>query len=401
MLDTDSSSSTVPPKRVRKISSVVPLYILVSLFIINTGVLYTTFGDAQKKSEIPEVSINEVKDETSTLLPVAEVENSLASDSDSTESSNASDQEADNSKLITTYTVKSGDTISEIAEKFKISGNTIRFANDLSAKSILKEGDELVILPVNGVEYTIKKGDTVSGIALKFKVSQADILEYNDLDPKYIKPGLKIVVPNAEPVVAKAEPKKVAVKVVEKVARNLTTTTEAMSPEKVETNSETETIKPEVHSDVQTLKNETKEITQKTVEDIGKAETEAKVEDVIRFIRPATTGILTQGIHDGNAVDIGMPIGTPIRATASGKILVAKSSGYNGGYGSYIVIDHLDGTQTLYGHLSKVSVAVGETVSQGDNIGLSGNSGRSTGPHLHYKEIGTGTRNTLANVKNL
>jgi murein DD-endopeptidase MepM/ murein hydrolase activator NlpD len=116
------------------------------------------------------------------------------------------------------------------------------------------------------------------------------------------------------------------------------------------------------------------------------------------FINPIPGGVLTQRIHDGNAVDFGAPIGTPVLASAAGTVLIAKGSGYNGGYGNYIVINHSNGSQTLYGHLSQVSVSVGETVSQGQKIGLSGNSGKSTGPHLHYKESNTGARNTFVNL---
>lgn len=118
-----------------------------------------------------------------------------------------------------------------------------------------------------------------------------------------------------------------------------------------------------------------------------------------KFINPIPGAILTQGIHDGNAVDFGAPIGTSVYATAEGTVLIAKSGGYNSGYGSYIVINHEGGAQTLYGHLSSVSVSPGDTVKQGDLIAKSGNTGRSTGPHLHYKEIGTGARNTFGNYK--
>jgi murein DD-endopeptidase MepM/ murein hydrolase activator NlpD len=69
-------------------------------------------------------------------------------------------------------------------------------------------------------------------------------------------------------------------------------------------------------------------------------------------------------------------------------VIVAKSSGYSGGYGKYIVIEHPNGTQTLYGHLSQVLVNVGDSVSKGDNIAKSGNTGRSTGPHLHFEVRG-------------
>ncbi len=103
------------------------------------------------------------------------------------------------------------------------------------------------------------------------------------------------------------------------------------------------------------------------------------------FIRPLIGGRETQGLHGYNAVDIGTPRGTRIVAAAEGTVIVARASGYNGGYGEYIAIDHPNGTQTVYGHLSAVFVTPGMEVAQGQTIGLSGNTGRSTGAHLHFE----------------
>ena len=80
--------------------------------------------------------------------------------------------------------------------------------------------------------------------------------------------------------------------------------------------------------------------------------------------------------------------GGEVRAAAAGQVIIAKASGWNGGYGSYIVIKHQNGTQTLYGHLSRVDVVVGEKVTQTETIGAIGNSGKSTGPHLHFEVRG-------------
>jgi len=65
--------------------------------------------------------------------------------------------------------------------------------------------------------------------------------------------------------------------------------------------------------------------------------------------------------------------------------LISKSSGWNGGYGKYIVISHDNGTQTLYSHLSETAVSAGVKVSQGQTIGYMGNTGKSTGTHLHFE----------------
>jgi murein DD-endopeptidase MepM/ murein hydrolase activator NlpD len=100
------------------------------------------------------------------------------------------------------------------------------------------------------------------------------------------------------------------------------------------------------------------------------------------------SGYRSQGIHGSNAIDIAAPEGTPIYASASGQILIVKGSGWNGGYGSYVVIEHSNGVQTLYAHNSKNVVGVGQWVEQGELIAYSGNTGRSTGPHLHFEVRG-------------
>jgi murein DD-endopeptidase MepM/ murein hydrolase activator NlpD len=84
--------------------------------------------------------------------------------------------------------------------------------------------------------------------------------------------------------------------------------------------------------------------------------------------------------HSG--LDIGAPSGSPVMATGAGTVI---SAGWNGGYGKAIVIQHSDTQQTLYGHLSEISVQAGQTIAQGTVIGLVGSTGNSTGPHLHFE----------------
>lgn len=92
--------------------------------------------------------------------------------------------------------------------------------------------------------------------------------------------------------------------------------------------------------------------------------------------------------HTG--IDLGVPTGTPIRAALPGTVTVST---YNqGGYGYYIMIDHGNGLSTLYGHCSQLLASVGRTVEAGDIIALSGSTGRSTGPHLHFEVRVNGNR---------
>lgn len=95
----------------------------------------------------------------------------------------------------------------------------------------------------------------------------------------------------------------------------------------------------------------------------------------------------TTRFHGG--LDFTAPIGTPIYATADGTI---KEAGYNtGGFGNHVVINHGYGYQTLYGHMSRIAVRDGQSVKRGQVIGYVGNSGKSTGAHLHYEVIKNGT----------
>ncbi len=93
-----------------------------------------------------------------------------------------------------------------------------------------------------------------------------------------------------------------------------------------------------------------------------------------------TGGYWSSGIHTG--LDFAGPVGTPILAAASGKVV---STGYEGAYGNQVIIDHGDGYQTTYNHLSGIGVSVGDKVSTGDQIGKRGSTGNSTGSHLHFE----------------
>ena len=125
------------------------------------------------------------------------------------------------------------------------------------------------------------------------------------------------------------------------------------------------------------------------------AATEAKSASARYFIQPAS-GLNWGILHDHNAVDIANSCGTPVKAAASGLVindpdLGPGTAGWNGGYGDFVLIQHLNGTKTRYAHLSKIEVAVGTHVSQGDEIGLIGNTGHvqgETGCHLHFEVIG-------------
>ncbi|MEK9161076.1 MAG: peptidoglycan DD-metalloendopeptidase family protein [Patescibacteria group bacterium] len=240
---------------------------------------------------------------------------------------------------ISIYTVREGDSVSEIADMFGVSVNTILWANDVKSAKLISPGMELLILPVSGVQHKVGKGETLAGIAKKYGADKDEVALYNGLESgAALAAGETIVVPGGE---------------VQK--------TIAKSSSGTVTKSSGGSALPALSG---------------------------------YFGNPLPGGRLTQGIHGYNAVDIGAPNGTPIYASAGGTIIVAKSGGgYNGGYGNYIVIKHDNGTQTLYAHMSSLAVS-GGTVEKGELIGYVGISGRATGYHLHFEV--RGAKNPLA-----
>lgn len=118
----------------------------------------------------------------------------------------------------------------------------------------------------------------------------------------------------------------------------------------------------------------------------GGSVTAANLNQLVRFVWPAKGRITSPfgprwgKMHEG--IDIGLPIGSSVTAAASGRVV---TSGNMNGYGLVVIIEHADGYRTVYGHNSKLLVSVGDEVQQGQLIALSGNTGRSTGPHLHFE----------------
>lgn len=266
-------------------------------------------------------------------------------------SSDVQDQYVSTRK-IQTYVIQPGDTLDKISKEFGISKNTIVNSNDsITLSGKLTVGDVIVILPIEGLSYQVKKGDTVGGLAIKFNSSSKEILEYNDIDkPSDLRIGDTIVIPGG--VKPKEAPK---------------TTISKAKP------------KVEIHSPA------------------SKSDSTPSTSGYI-WPFPEGAGRISQRIHDDNAVDIAAPKGTPIYAIKDGKVLVAKPTGYNGGFGLYVVIDFDTGGQALYGHMSKVASKAGQVVKQGDLIGYVGSTGRSTGNHVHLSLRG-GLKNPYGFLK--
>ncbi|HRH31680.1 MAG TPA: M23 family metallopeptidase [Candidatus Paceibacterota bacterium] len=277
---------------------------------------------------------------------------------------------------IKTHIVKSGDTISSIAEKNGVSINTIVWANNLDRKATLKIGEELTILPVSGIQYTVRRGDTIDSIAKRYGAETNDIQDFNDITNAGLIAGVKIIVPGAElsPVAAVAA--------VAKAPAKTTTPTPSATPKVA--------VAPKPAATPAPLG------VPVPVESLGELVHGKLVRPTVNngssagFIRPIAEGLgrKSQDKHDGFAVDLAVATGTPIMAAQTGTVILVKSGGYNGGYGSYVVIEHAGGIQTLYAHMSKTIAKVGDVVAQGETIGLVGSTGRSTGPHVHYEVRG-------------
>ena len=105
------------------------------------------------------------------------------------------------------------------------------------------------------------------------------------------------------------------------------------------------------------------------------------------FVMP-TTGFNWGKLHNRNAIDIANACGTNVTAAQEGMVVGAEEDGWNGGYGGNVVIEHPNGTKTRYAHLQKLFVATGDYVEQREKIGLMGNTGESTGCHLHFEVEG-------------
>lgn len=234
------------------------------------------------------------------------------------------------SDKISVYEVRDGDSLSQIAEMFNVSVNTIRWANDL--EGAIQPGKTLVILPVTGVKHTVKTGGTVKDLAKIYNADAREIALFNGISvDTELDSGDEVVVPNG---VVEEVKKKIDHKTGTKVASNAGTVAGSF------------------------------------------------------LSHPLPGSIRTQGIHGYNGVDFGASSGTSIFAAAPGQVIISKNSGYNGGYGNYVVIKHDNGVQTLYAHMTSTAVSVGAWVSQGQTIGYVGNTGRSTGNHLHFEVRG-------------
>ena len=247
------------------------------------------------------------------------------------------------------YTVEDGDTLAAIGKKFGVDTGSIKWLNkDLNEKKI-KPGTVLKIPPVTGVVHAVKGGETIYSIAKKYNVSAQAVVdfpfnEFTNDETFSLAIGQQLVIPDGE------MPDEVILSPRSNLATSLTPNAGAVSA-------------------------------------------------TGNWIWPAA-GTISQGFkawHKG--IDIASRDGGAILAADSGTVIVASWLD-NTGYGNRVMIDHGNGIKTLYAHLSKFSVVVGQTVKRGDKIGDMGSTGRSTGTHLHFEiRADKGNANPLVSLK--
>jgi murein DD-endopeptidase MepM/ murein hydrolase activator NlpD len=219
-----------------------------------------------------------------------------------------------------TYTVRRGDTLQTIARQFGLREDTVISANNLNSKSQLQVGKTLKVPNMNGVYHTVKRNENLSVISRSYGVEMTRIADANNISSSTIRVGDRLFIPNA--------------KLDASVLRNFYGET---------------------------------------------------------FIWPVRGPISSPFGYRINpfssqrtfhsAIDIVVNRGTSVKAAREGKV---ADTGYNAVFGNYVIIRHPDGYQSLYAHLDTVLTRKGASVNQGEVIGRSGNTGQSTGPHLHF-----------------
>lgn len=235
---------------------------------------------------------------------------------------------------VVTYLVQPGENLTTIAKKFELSVDTIRWQNNLKSADDISAGDKIEIPPVTGIVHKVKRGDTIYSIAKKYGVDAQAIVNwpfnsYTDDENFGLAVGQTLVVP------------------------------EGIKPKEV-------LWQPDAY------------LAGKITPDAG------NVSATGQFIWPTSGRITQRFVWYHRGLDIANASSPAILAADSGTVITVGWPD-NSGYGNRVVIDHNNGFVTLYAHLSSYSVTAGQRVNRGDQIGVMGSTGRSTGTHLHFE----------------
>ena len=273
-----------------------------------------------------------------------------------------------------TYKIKKKDTIPAIAKRYGVKQDTILINNKDALNNKLKIGDAITFPSIDGLYYKLEKNDTLAKIAKKYGISVVDIVDYNNINPKKLKAGSTIFL------------KGVTLQKYKDVEGRLIAAQQAKEDKKK--NKEKEKEKPEKPPKGAKGSAPPPPPPPQDDDDGGRsaAYSGAGFAYPVRYAGVSSPfgnrfhPVLKRYIlHTG--VDLVAKY-VPLRAAKSGVVTFA---GNMSGYGKIIIIRHDNGYETRYAHLSVISTNVGEHVNQGDLIGKTGNSGRTTGAHLHFE----------------
>ncbi len=223
------------------------------------------------------------------------------------------------------YKIQKGDTVSKIAVNFGVTPNTILWANPKLKNGSLSVGQEVTILPTDGVLHQVQSGETLESIAALYAVEVQRVAAFNRSAVSGLVSGTTLVIPGGKPL------------------------------------------------------------------QVSRLASSGNLPEYPGYFAIPTTGWNWGRLHNYNAVDIANACGTPVYAAAEGLVVEASDSGWNGGYGHYLIIEHPNGTKTRYAHNDRHLVSVGDYVLKGDQVATIGNTGNTHGPtgcHLHFEVIG-------------
>ena len=254
-------------------------------------------------------------------------------------------EEVDPTEIIY-HRVRRGETVGSIADRYRSSAEVIALNNDLNSSSQIQEGDVLQITRGLVIIHEIASGDTIWDIAAKYRVKRSELMELNQVDnPEGLQIGDILIIPANEESVEYALSQQAASRT---------------------------TVRTGTSSDTPSR----------------------STREAPRFIWPTLEGWISSpygprssGFHYG--LDIAVVTGTPLKAIAAGTV---EYSGWRGGYGRAVIVDHGDGWKSLYAHASSLKVSRGQWVNQGTVVALSGSTGNATGPHVHLEIIKDGKK---------
>lgn len=266
----------------------------------------------------------------------------------------------------TIHIVKDGDSLERLARWYPVAIDTIRWANNLAPGDSIQPGQELLILPVDGVVHTVGRGQTLARIAQMYDVAQTDIMKQNDLKSEFIMAGQQIIIPGGKPLIGK--PVQVATAEGPPAGSSKSSKGGATSS------------KPSAKPLAQAPKKPASAFTPTPSAGVLQKPCSAGCY-ITQYFGPTHFALdMQEKDENGN-------VGGPVYAAEDGTVIRADY-GWQGGYGNVIEIDHGNGLVTLYGHNKDLYVKVGDNVKRGQTISFMGNTGLvygKTGVHVHFE----------------